>query len=361
MPEKSPYKSLNDWRNVNPKDYAVARYHNWLDDICDKFGWVHQKKTKPQGYWTNKENVLIEAKKYNGRSEWMRGSSSSYSSARKNGWVDEATAHMKPIRKPIGYWENKEKCLEEARKHKKITEWQRASSTSVNSARRNGWFDECTAHIKRTRKPHGYWSVKENVLTEVIKYDTTSEWQRISSASYKTARKNGWYDEATAHIKRTRKPRGYWTKKRVLTEAKKYKTKADWVKFNNSSSNSAFNNGWYDEATAHMKPIRKPIGYWENKEKCLEEARKHKKITEWQRASSTSVNSARRNGWFDECTSHMIDKIKWTKERCIVEAKKYKYRSDFQYKSGSCYQITRRNGWLDECCQHMIKKIRNNA
>jgi hypothetical protein len=45
-------------------------------------------------YWQIKENVLAEALNYKTRSEWVKNSSSSYNSANKNGWVDECSTHM---------------------------------------------------------------------------------------------------------------------------------------------------------------------------------------------------------------------------------------------------------------------------
>ena len=38
---------------------------------------------------------IQDAKKYSSRSEWREKSSSSSSKARKNGWMNECTKHMK--------------------------------------------------------------------------------------------------------------------------------------------------------------------------------------------------------------------------------------------------------------------------
>jgi len=251
--EKSQYKSLAEWRKTNPNDYAKVNREGWLDEICDIFGWV-KPQIKPNGYWT-KERVMAEAKKFNARTEWMIGSSSSYSSARRNGWVDDASRHMKDVKvvKPKGYWDIKENCIAEAKKHKSITEWQNKSSQSVIFARRNGWMDECTEHMIETRKPRGYWDIKENCITEAKKHRTITEWQNKSSQSVKGARRNGWMDECTKH----------------------------------------------------MDSLKKPKGYWDIKENCITEAKKHRTITEWKATSSPSVKGARRNGWMDECTEHM--------------------------------------------------------
>jgi hypothetical protein len=55
---------------------------------------------KSFGYWNNKNNCLVEAKKYNTITEFKYGSNGAYKSAHKNGWFEYVTKHM---RKPIIY------------------------------------------------------------------------------------------------------------------------------------------------------------------------------------------------------------------------------------------------------------------
>jgi hypothetical protein len=150
MKEKSEYKSLAEWRKFNPKDYGVAKYNGWLDDICNTFGW-ERKKIKPAGYWT-KERCIEEAKKYETKAEWERGNSSSHTSARKSNWFNECCLHMiKP--KAAGYW-TKELCIEEAKKYKTRTEWAQKSVGSYRNVMRSNkkWLGECTKHMNK-KKP----------------------------------------------------------------------------------------------------------------------------------------------------------------------------------------------------------------
>lgn len=147
MTEKSQYKTLAEWRKAKPKDYHVAKVNGWISDICNKFGWT-RRKTKPSGYWT-KEKCIKEAKKYKTKADWERGSSSSHSSARKNKeWLNECTQHMiKP--KQAGYW-TKELCITEAKKYKTRSDWAKNSNGSYRKVIRKNkeWLDECTKHMK---------------------------------------------------------------------------------------------------------------------------------------------------------------------------------------------------------------------
>ena len=53
---------------------------------------------KPSGYWT-KERCKKEAKKYNTRSNFEKGSGGAYGAAHKKGWLEEYCKHMPKIAK----------------------------------------------------------------------------------------------------------------------------------------------------------------------------------------------------------------------------------------------------------------------
>ena len=48
------------------------------------------------------------------------------------------------------------------------------------------------------------------------------------------------------------KPKGYWTKARVLEDALNYKTKSEWVNASSAAHNAANKLGIFEEATKHM-------------------------------------------------------------------------------------------------------------
>ena len=50
-------------------------------------------KIKPYGYWTY-EKVEEEAKKYNTKGEFAKGSSRAYNKASQNGWIPDITKHI---------------------------------------------------------------------------------------------------------------------------------------------------------------------------------------------------------------------------------------------------------------------------
>jgi hypothetical protein len=100
----------------------------------------------------------------------------------------------------------------------------------------------------------GGWS-KERALADAKRYRTRKEWG-AASHGYAYARLNGFLDEACAHMERhhawtvTRTKK--WTKDAVLDDAKKYSRKIDWRKGSPSAYVISKRNGWHNEATAHM-------------------------------------------------------------------------------------------------------------
>jgi len=221
---KSKYSSLKEWKKDFPVHYRDAKSQDHIEELCRIFGWDLPiiKERHPRGYWTNKENCIEEAKKYDTITEWQKNSGSSYGAARKNGWFDECTEHMVILQVKKGHWNVKENCIEEAKKYKTISEWLKKSRFSYDVSKKNNWLDECTEHMVSKYVKKGHWNVKSNCIEEAKKYKTISEWSKKSNGSYESARNNGWLDECTEHMVRKRVNRGYWQiRENCIEESKK--------------------------------------------------------------------------------------------------------------------------------------------
>jgi hypothetical protein len=350
--EAKKYKTNREWSKKSDKSYGAATRNGWLDECREHMDDI----VKMPGFWSIKENVLAEALKYKTRSEWQKKGSGSMKAAIKYGWFDECTQHMFLKSKLPGYW-SKENVLAEALKYTNEKEWRKFGGASINVARKNGWHDECTQHmILNTKKNH--WQIKENVLAEARKYKTRSEWSDKSCGSYGAAKKYGWFDECTKHMEYLVRPNGTWTKDLLLAEARKWDTIIDWRKFGEGIGR-AKPLGCYEECIAHMTQKSKPMGFWHIKENVLAEALKYKSKVEWQEKSNGSMKAARQFGWLDECCAHMEPVVKvfyWNKERCIEEAKKYNKITEWRKGNKSSVKSAIRNGWYNECTAHMTQK-----
>jgi hypothetical protein len=113
--------------------YQISKRNGWLDEICKHMdcGMI---------YWTY-ERCKKEALKYNTRSEFRKGSSGSYQKSSREKWLDEICGHMKITRKPAGYW-TKERCKEEAKKYNTRNEFRKGSSGAYQKSIDKGWLDE---------------------------------------------------------------------------------------------------------------------------------------------------------------------------------------------------------------------------
>ena len=200
------YKKLSDFKKAYPNDYHFLYRNGLIKQLCDDMGWV-KKTSKPPGYWT------------------------------------------------------KERCIEEAKKYKSVSEWDKSSKSSYVNSYKTDWYDECIKHMVKKNKPSGYWDIKKNCLEDALKYTEKYKWQLNSSGAYRNSQKNGWFDECVAHmcqnVNKTKKPHGYWTKERCIKESKKYKTLTQLRKENCSLCRLIIKNNWVNECTTVMDNIKK--------------------------------------------------------------------------------------------------------
>jgi superfamily II DNA or RNA helicase len=352
--ESSKYKTKTEWKKNSVGSYNATYKNSWINECCS-----HMKElNKPNSYWTF-DRCKEYALKYKTRTEWAKNSAGSYNATQRNKWVYEFCFHMINSRKPRNYW-TLDRCKEEVLKYKTRTEWRKNSSNSYDAARKNGWINECYPSIVESHKPKGYWTL-DRCKEDALNYKTKQEWKNNSAGSYNAVCKNGWVDECCCHMINARKPNGYWTLKICKEEASKYKTKAEWRKNSADSCNAAHKNGWINECCTHMTEIKKPNGYW-TLDRCKEDALSYKTKTEWEKNSPNGYSATQRNGWFNKCCSHMdiLWFKKWDIDSCKKEASKYKTKAEWRKNSVS-YSAAQRNNWINECCSHMTETKRQNG
>src|ERR1035437_97625 len=333
------YQKRSDWHNNEPTAHDAAYKYNWINECIEHM--------IPEFRWT-KEDCIENARKYNTLAEWRKNETVAYATAHKNGWFNECTEHMtRLVRKP---W-SKEECIEDAQKYNTRVEWQKNSSGAVTVARDKGWMKECCAHMTRlTREP---WT-KEECIKNALNYTKINDSQKNNDSPYNAARFNGWLKECCAHMTRlTRKP---YTKEECIEAALKYNTRVEWRKNESGATAAAKNNGWYEECTVHMKRLLAEKGFW-TKEKCIENAKNYYRPSDWKKNDNKIYAIAKNNGWYEECTAHMIKQKIWTKENCINSAKKYDSLSEWQNNESGAWKSARINGWYEECTVHMKRPI----
>lgn len=203
----------------------------------------------------------------------------------------------------------------------------------------------------KDRKPNGYWKSKDNVFEEAKKYSSKIEFQRNNQSAYWAALKYGYLEEMPWLVKNKVTPRGVLTKEYVMNEANKYSSMSEFRNSNKSAYDTAQRNGYLSEINLKRRNS-KPSKYWNNKELVLEEGKKYTTKTEFKEKSNGAYASAIHNGWINEMTwfeNGLKKRKRWkTKEDVFEESKKYSSRSEFQKKASHVYDIARTNKWLDE-------------
>jgi hypothetical protein len=252
--------------NATDRQHIVKEVQLAIQSLYSKFRFASRELTNEEthllrslGTYT-KEEVALSASKYSTIRDWRANAEAAYNKALKMKWLDEVTTHMTRLIKVSGHWTN-EAVHQSAIEFKTQTAWKKAHGGAWRKAVQMGWIQEVCAHMdfmdESKIKPQGYWT-KDRVLESAKKYKTQAEWNKAETSAVAVANKKGWIKEATAHMSPSRPNRmanGYWTKERVMEDAKKFNSKTEWQKASKAAVSKAYRMGWMDAALAHMQKI----------------------------------------------------------------------------------------------------------
>lgn len=304
-------KTLQEFKKTFYQAYNVSVKENWLKD----FNWL--KRLNKWSY----NSCIEESKKYKSKVEFQKNNGSAYAYSRKHGYLKEMI-WLEPKCKENGYWDIKENCIEESKKYKSRTEFQKKCVGAYIKSRINGWLNEMiwlktvknevdhnikniliyvyeiketnsayiglTNNIIRRHNSHNkknknkYDSVKEHcvknsislpqpIILEInlnyqegqIREDYWKNWYQNNGWNILNKAKTGVNSSSIGGNLLT------WTKDKVIEESKKYQTLKDFTNNSNGAYSVAAKYNWLDEMV-WLKRERKPFGYWDNYENYLE-------------------------------------------------------------------------------------------
>lgn len=249
---KQKIKEIPKDCGVPVREMIAAVYAIFAHDYGkEAVGDIQDYMNRAPGYWT-KDRCKAEAAKYKTRKAWEDAVKPAYNRASKNGWLDECCAHMEDVRKKNGYW-NLERCKEDAKKYSSRSEW-RKSTSAYTAACLNGWIGICCEHMgTKEVKPYRFWD-KEAYLEDAKKHKTRNSWRTDNGSGYAAAHKFGWLEECCSHMPdRNYKPNGYWTLETCALEAKRFSTRGAWQRESKGSYLAAFRKGWVEACSKHME------------------------------------------------------------------------------------------------------------
>ena len=458
--EAKKYTSRTDFCNLACGAYTSALKHGWLDEIC---GHMHVKWQKK---WASKEICKIEAQKYKNRSEFQKKCVGAYTYAMRHGFLDEICQHMDYLWKEK--WSDKNACAKEARKYNRRIDFAKGSNSAYTYAMKHGFLDDICTHMqsyvdvdttnsdkKRVEyvkerlqvtpeeweniynkflknkgkvlianriqhkrciyaaefEDHFVYIGLANNLKNRIKQHITSPQSQVfkhikSSGLYPTFsikrdftpqdiaqtlegevleeyKKNGWIILNQAKTGSLGGSTLFWTYERCIEVAKYCNSKAYFSQNFSGAYASTIRGGWMKDietiiaknliATKRIQsekeekskkylsqlPKDRKNKYW-TYETISKEAKKYKTKKEFKEKANGAYTTAVKRGLLNEICSHMkplmhksVDGIYWTKDRCAERAILYSSKMEFKNNDGSAYTTAVREGWLEEICNHM--------
>ena len=199
--------------------------------------------------------------------------------------------------KPKKYW-NKKRILKAAKKFKRRTDFRKLENGAYNAARRLGILDIACVHMQAIVKPVGYWS-KERVLKEAKKFKTREAFNEKCTGGYQAAYRLKIHKEAFAHMTSKKIGHGYWTKSKVFELRSKYSSIMDFKRNNGGAYAFAYKSNFFSEFKRQFKVIRRSEDSWSKKE-IFKIALKYKTRKEFYSNQKKAYRVAKKKGWIKE-------------------------------------------------------------
>jgi len=187
------FECVSDFRKTFERAYKIAQKNGWTGDICS-----HMKSNTKFRFW-NIEKCRIEAKKYNTRIEFYKGSPGAYAAANRNSWMNDICIHMGVPYSSSIIWDY-ETCKEIAKQYTYRKEFQKNNIKAYAAALYSGWLDDICSHMIYKKLPNNYWNNFENCKSEALKYQYKKDFIRSSQHAYNVSLRLGWIEKICSHM-----------------------------------------------------------------------------------------------------------------------------------------------------------------
>ena len=340
--EVKKYKLIVDIINNDSGLYGAIRKNKWDDLLEDK-----RENYKPTLVY-DKNKCHEVALQCSSKTEFQKRFSGAYHNCLKYGWLDEVCSHMKHIKHRNGYW-NDEKVLEEAKKYTTLKEFRENSSGAYDYAYdKKDLLDKIKEILKVGKKPNGYWTY-ERCYEEAKKYTTLIDFHDKSSSAYTYARDNDWLKNFIwLESTRWKKYGKIYTIEELKQISKNCFNREELKQKNEHAYRYAIKNGLINELFTekwNVKPLK-----W-TYEKCVEESKKYEYYNDFMTKSSSAYTTACHRKWIKDfiwLKRERVEPNHWTYERCYEEAKKHKTLTDFHDSSNTAYSVSLKKGWIKD-------------
>lgn len=300
---------------------------------------------KPMNFWNVKEHCINEASKYSTITELKINCYGCYSSLLKHNWERDCFPNFVK-RKPNGYWDNKDLCFQEAKKYRNLSEFGKKCYGAYKKSKENGWINEIASLYDKTILYHSLEEQIHSVYVYEFKDDKvfyvgrTNNLKRRHSQHLKDKNDNLNKYCIANHINM---PNAIILKSGLNAQESQYYedfylkeyTQKGWVSLN--VAKTGVNVG---SLGATCK--------W-TYEKCSKEARKYKKIIDFELGSQSAYNACKKNGWVYDffVSSKKADKYWDNYENCKKAFESCSSARELIKKYGGCYNAIKKNNFND--------------
>ena len=182
----------------------------------------------------DKQYATEIAKQYNSKIDLKSGNRSVYNYIQTNGLLDELCSHMERKRK----WTD-----------------QNVRVAAYHYKTRGEFRDKCNAAYLWAKElnlldelyPPRY--TKESVTKIAHSYDYPMQWRDNDRNSYETAKRKGWFDDIVKDMESRRK---LWSDDELISVAKKYPTRVEFIKGNKNAYQLVIRRKLQDVCFDHM-------------------------------------------------------------------------------------------------------------
>ena len=264
------YSVQRDFRASNKGAFDAAIRNGWMRE----FSWLKDGRgyAKPHPTKWSYGACWDEAKKYETRSDFMRGNESAYHKAREKGWLDDYDWFIDGNKRNAlrnTKW-TYDSCLNLAKQCRRVSEFIKKSSGAYDAARRHGWLQKYTwfvgyglsensneveKHIGRKRD----WTI-EKCRGIALRYSVLRDFTNENPAAYAAAKNHGWLkgfswlrDGRASGITRSKGSPNHshpkYSNDQIIEAAKKYTKKVDFLHNDNALYHAALNRGLMPQFT----------------------------------------------------------------------------------------------------------------
>lgn len=300
---------------------------------------------KPKNFWAIKENCINEASKYKSITELKRNCYGCYSSLLKHKWEKDCFPTFIK-RKTNGYWNNKDLCIDEAKKYRNLREFSQKCYGAYKKSKENDWINEISSLYNKTI----LYSSLEEKIHSVYVYEFKNE------KVFYVGRTNNLKRRHSQHMKdKNDTINKYCVSHNInLPSAVILKTNLNAQEsqyYEDFYLKEYIQNGWSSLNIAKTGVNIGSLGAtckW-TYEKCKQEAKKYKKIIDFELGCQSAYNACKRNGWVNDFfTSAKKENKYWDNyENCKKAFEDCYSARELIAKYGGCYNSIKKNNFND--------------